>query len=344
MTSQHEPARPAHHPVWLVIVSLMVTLGLFVWAAPAMLRNLSPSETASQTAAPQTAAPQTAAPQTAAPQTTAPQTSTLTTQPTPTLTATPEDEAQPTPAVTQSATVELHPTPIPTSARTAAELPDLIVEGACPDVEEEGHLADAVPPRGLEPPSLPRERIALTFDCGYNIDSLNRILAMLAEHRARATFFFEGAWVARTPMVISTTVASGHEIGSHSYSHPDFRTLTQAQVAWELDTTATLIERAGSPARVTLFRYPYGARTLQTDAWVIERGYQIVGWSIDPKGWRAGTTPQQVIDHLRAHAEPNGIVLMHCGSTTDERALEGIIRDLHAANYELVTVSALEGD
>lgn len=183
--------------------------------------------------------------------------------------------------------------------------------------------------------------MALTFDCGYGAASLNRILATLAAYDVRATFFMEGKWVERTPEVISATLAGGHELGNHSYSHPDFTTLTQEQVEAELATMAARVAWAGGPATLSLFRYPFGAHNAQTDAWVSAQGYRVVGWDIDPMGWKSSATAAQVYRTVRTEARPGAIVIMHCASDADEGALEPAIRHLQGAGYTLVPVSEL---
>jgi peptidoglycan/xylan/chitin deacetylase (PgdA/CDA1 family) len=185
--------------------------------------------------------------------------------------------------------------------------------------------------------------IALTFDCGYGAASLNRILATLADAGVHATFFLEGNWVERSPQVVAPIVAGGHAIGSHSYSHPDFTIRTQPQVTSELTKTASLVAAAGGPASLSLFRYPYGARSAETDAWVTAQGYTIVGWSIDPQGWKQSTTSDQVLAAVLRDAKPGGVVLMHCGSVGDEGALAQVIASLRARGYALVTVPELLG-
>ncbi len=185
--------------------------------------------------------------------------------------------------------------------------------------------------------------IALTFDCGFGAASLDQILATLAAADVRATFFLEGNWVERSPQIVGPIVAAGHVIGNHSYSHPSFTTRTESQVIDELTRTAAAISRAGGPASLSLFRYPYGARSRQTDAWVEAQGYTIVGWSVDPQGWRQGTTSEQVLGSVLRHAKPGGIVLMHCGSAGDQGALAGVITSLRARGYALVTVPEVLG-
>ncbi len=185
--------------------------------------------------------------------------------------------------------------------------------------------------------------IALTFDCGFGAASLDQILATLADADVRATFFLEGNWVERSPQIVAPIVAAGHVIGNHSYSHPNFAARTESQVVYELTRTAALVADAGGPASLSLFRYPYGSRSRETDAWVTAQGYTIVGWSIDPQGWRQGTTSEQVLAAVLRNAKPGGIVLMHCGSVGDQGALAQVITSLRARGYALVTVLEVLG-
>ena len=225
-------------------------------------------------------------------------------------------------------------TPVPTAAVEPTVTPEPMVTG----------IVTARPTRrpGLIRPSA--GPIALTFDCGYNAESLNRILVALADYDVRATFFLEGVWVERSPQIVAPIAADGHEIGSHSYSHRDFTDLTEEEVAYELARTEALVAWAGGPPSLSLFRYPYGARTWETDRWIVEQGYTSIGWSIDPRGWKRGTTSEDVIEAVEAQAESGDIILMHCGSRADEDALEAVITLLQSRGHDLVTVSSLLAD
>ena len=185
-----------------------------------------------------------------------------------------------------------------------------------------------------------QKAMALTFDCGGGVDSLQHILAALENNSVTGTFFLEGNFVHLKPEIVPLILNGGHELGNHSFTHPKFTTLTQTQVAQELTRTeAAISAAAGTPTPMRYFRFPYGDRNKEIKRWVAEQGYQSVFWDIDPQGWRKTMTATTVISFVLANAHPGGIVLMHCYAPADEAALPDVIAGLQAMGYRLDSLS-----
>ncbi len=182
--------------------------------------------------------------------------------------------------------------------------------------------------------------MALTFDCGGGVASLQYILNTLKDNSVTGTFFLEGNFVHLKPEIVPMILTGGHELGNHSFTHPKFTTLTQTQVAQELSRTeAAISAAAGEPLPMRYFRFPYGDRNKEIKRWVAEQGYQSVFWDIDPQGWRKTMTATTVISFVLANAHPGGIVLMHCYAPADEAALPDVIAGLQAMGYRLDSLS-----
>ncbi len=99
--------------------------------------------------------------------------------------------------------------------------------------------------------------VYLTFDDGPEPSVTPQLLARLASHGVKATFFLVGDHVAAAPAVAAQTSAAGHALGNHTWSHPDLRTLTNAQILQQLnDTNAAILTATGR--QVTCMRPPYG--------------------------------------------------------------------------------------
>ncbi len=128
------------------------------------------------------------------------------------------------------------------------------------DVEEYFH-AEAVRRGGLDPAAWPGQPRRLA-------GPVERILAQLAEHRLRATFFILG-WVARDqPQVVRAIADAGHEVASHGMSHRMVDTLDRDGFAAELrDSRALLEDLAGRPVRG--YRAPTFSVTRRT-AWALD--------------------------------------------------------------------------
>ena len=109
--------------------------------------------------------------------------------------------------------------------------------------------------RTLTHGSDPRQ-MALTYDDGPNDPHTLRLLDVLAKHNARATFFLIGKYVRQRPDIARAIAAAGHEIGNHTFTHPDISSIGSAYMRIELNLTEQLFaSRLG--IRTMLFRPPY---------------------------------------------------------------------------------------
>jgi peptidoglycan/xylan/chitin deacetylase (PgdA/CDA1 family) len=180
--------------------------------------------------------------------------------------------------------------------------------------------------------------VAFTFDAAYDPEPLADILEALSAAHAPATFFLTGEFVADYPDSVAKIVRAGFPIGNHSYSHPDFTTLSEAKMRSQLERTAALIEDAGGGDPRPLFRFPYGARDKRTLAAVGDAGYASVYWTIDTLDWKPKRTSAQIAAAVLDHLQPGAIILMHVGSHQTASVLPEIIRKVRAEGYELVAL------
>ncbi|MEQ7125428.1 bifunctional polysaccharide deacetylase/glycosyltransferase family 2 protein [Actinopolymorpha sp. B11F2] len=213
-------------------------------------------------------------------------------------------------------------------------------------------LADSGPVVDLSGPrpgaaAMPAGTIALTFDDGPDPRWTPQILEVLRRHHAHATFFVLGSKVAAHPQLTRQIVAEGHELGSHSYTHPDLSRVPTWQRGLELSLTQKAI--AGATGHHTrLLRPPYAsvpsamttpeyetARALSRD------GYLIVLADRDTKDW-SGRTPEQIVAAATPRGRQGAVVLVHDsggdrGATVT--AVDHLLTRLDAAGYQFTTVS-----
>ncbi|MET8981481.1 polysaccharide deacetylase family protein [Streptomyces sp. NPDC004539] len=178
--------------------------------------------------------------------------------------------------------------------------------------------------------------IALTFDDGPAAPETATLLTYLARYKARATFFTVGQNVAAHPELVRAESDAGHEIGNHSWNHPDLTGLTPDEVRSQLERTSTAIEAATGKAP-TLFRPPYGA---VNDTVKAATTLSPVLWDVDTEDWKhrdAAKVARTVIDK----AKPNDVVLMHDIHPTSVAAVPEILRTLTERGFHFVTVSRL---
>ncbi len=190
-------------------------------------------------------------------------------------------------------------------------------------------------------PSRAPKAVALTFDDGPSRYT-PRILAVLRQMHARATFFVVGYLAERYPRLVRRELAAGMGVGSHSYSHPyrpPFDRQPHARILDEISRGKDVLASLG-PAP-TLFRPPGGSFS----PYVIEAtgayGQRIVLWSVDPTDWRAGSTAHQIARRVLGKVRPGSIVLLHDGGgdqSQTAKALPEIVRGIRRKGLELVLI------
>lgn len=187
-------------------------------------------------------------------------------------------------------------------------------------------------------------RVALTFDDGPRPEITARILDLLADAHAHATFFLVGERVASSGdagrAVLHRMLAEGHEIGNHTWSHADVARLSQEQVLREVARTQDAIERFAG-IRPTLFRPPGGGVDFRAVRSLASTGMEaVVMWTIDPSDW-AEPGREKIWENVAAHLAPGSIILLHDIHRETLEALPVLLDLIQARGYEIVTVSEL---
>ncbi|MCJ7653168.1 MAG: polysaccharide deacetylase family protein, partial [Actinobacteria bacterium] len=182
--------------------------------------------------------------------------------------------------------------------------------------------------------------IALTFDIESSGGLANAILDILKQKGVHSTLFVTGGFPGTYPGVVQRMANEGHEIGNHSVSHAMFTRISAAQVSSELAGTDAAMMQATGYSTKPYFRFPYGDRNGALIRQVNAEGYLSVYWTIDPQEWRSGASVEGVHATVVSQACNGAIVLMHDRAIT-AAALPGIIDDLRARGYKLVTLTEL---
>lgn len=182
--------------------------------------------------------------------------------------------------------------------------------------------------------------VALTFDDGPHPQNTPRLLDMLRARNIKATFYVIGRSVDLYPQVVRRTVAEGHEIGNHTYTHRLLSKLGDAEVRQEMTRCRDSIARAAGVQPRTM-RPPYGG-LLQRQRELIhsEFGYPTILWSVDPLDWKR-PGPSVVASRILNATTPGGIVLAHDLHSQTVDAMPATIDGLLRQGYRFVTVSQL---
>jgi len=160
-----------------------------------------------------------------------------------------------------------------------------------------------------------RRQIALTFDDGPNDPHTLRLLDVLAKHNARATFFLIGKYVRQRPDIARAIQAAGHEIGNHTYSHPNLIFVSGARLRQELRDCGKALEDALGTT-VSLFRPPFGGRRPNVLRTARALGLKTVMWSLAGNDWKAKSS-EFILEKIAPEVgqlRRAEIVLLHDGS------------------------------
>lgn len=148
--------------------------------------------------------------------------------------------------------------------------------------------------------------LALTFDDGPHPEYTPRLLELLGQYRAKATFFCVGEHAAKHPEVIRLAAEGGHVVGNHTWDHSAFPLLTHRERREQLRKCAAVLKPYGS----RLFRPPYGEQSLASRLDLWQMGYQVVGWTYAAPDWRL-TNPDRILEEVLPIIRPGGIIVFH---------------------------------
>ncbi len=196
-----------------------------------------------------------------------------------------------------------------------------------------------------------KRAVALTFDDGPDPVWTPRILDTLRAHEAKATFFIIGENAEVHPELVRRELREGHEIGNHTFTHPNLALVSARATRYELNATERLIE-AITNRRTALFRPPYFGDAEPTTpdelvpiAIAQDLGYITVGLRDDPGDWAepgVETIVRRSLDQLGR----GNVILLHDGGGNryqTVRALGPLIDSLRARGLSLTTVTDLAG-
>ncbi|MEU7863025.1 polysaccharide deacetylase family protein [Nonomuraea sp. NPDC049141] len=182
--------------------------------------------------------------------------------------------------------------------------------------------------------------VALTFDDGPGPDT-PRLLDMLHQAGARATFFTVGTSAAARPDLLVRMSVEGHLVANHSWAHLDLSKLTTSKIADSLRRTQDTIT-AAIGERPTLMRAPYGALNEDVMDVAADMGLAIVGRNVDA-GDKYTNDAKAIADRVTRQARVGAIVLMHGVHPATVDAVPDILKKLQGKGYTLVTVPELYG-
>ncbi|MFG2692332.1 bifunctional polysaccharide deacetylase/glycosyltransferase family 2 protein [Kitasatospora sp. NPDC051984] len=213
-----------------------------------------------------------------------------------------------------------------------------------------GPVIDARGDRKANPVSyrIPDKTVVLSFDDGPSPEWTPKILDVLKAHDVRADFFVTGAMTTRNPDLIRQIVAGGHEIGLHTFTHPDLVYQSHSRIGWELAQTQLALAGVAG-VHSSLFRPPYSSEANALDDWnypVIQyvgaHGYLTAFIDRDTDDWKRPGVDEIVKAAMPATPGAGELILLHDAGgdrTETVAALEQIIVKLQGEGYRFTTIS-----
>lgn len=181
-----------------------------------------------------------------------------------------------------------------------------------------------------------KKTVALTFDDGPSGSKTDRIVEILANNKAHATFFMVGNKMNYGASTINNVLAKGNEIGSHSYAHKNMKRQKLNKLIAEVEKT-NIIYKNITGQDLIYTRPPYGAINKK-----VKEGLNtiFITWNLDTEDW-LHRDKQYIIDYVMENVSDGDIILMHdlYDSTID--AVEELLPKLYALGYQVVSVSEL---
>ena len=190
-------------------------------------------------------------------------------------------------------------------------------------------------------PTVANKTIALTFDDGPG-PYTEKLLDILDKYDAKATFFLIGSKVSARANTLRRMQSRGHQLGNHSWSHPELNKVSAEQLASEIDQTNNAIKQAVG-TKPNIIRPPYGAFNRAVLEQFRQRGMSAVVWSVDTRDW-ADRNSEIVCSRAVAGARNGAVILMHDIHPTSVNAVPCILDSLKQQGYSFVTVQNLIGD
>lgn len=182
-------------------------------------------------------------------------------------------------------------------------------------------------------------KVALTMNCAWNAEDIDKILEILEENNVKITFFMVGDWIEKYPEAVKKVYEAGHEIGTHSDTHPHVNNLSYEENVKQLENSNDKIEKI-TGTRTNLYRTPYGEYNQTVIKAAQDKGYYTIQWNLDTLDY-TGLTGEEMWNRIKDKIGSGDIILMHNGTEHTADSLDKIIKNIKEKNLEVVKISEL---
>ena len=183
------------------------------------------------------------------------------------------------------------------------------------------------------------KKVSLTMNCAWNADDIDKILEVLKQNDTTITFFMVGDWIEKNQEAVKKINEAGHEIGSHSDTHPHVNQLSYEENIEQIEKSNDRIEKI-TGKRTNLYRAPYGEYNQTVIKAAQDKSYYAIQWNLDTLDY-TGLDGVSMWNRLKDKLNGGDIILMHNGTKHTADSLDMIIKNIKEKGLEIVKVSDL---
>lgn len=183
------------------------------------------------------------------------------------------------------------------------------------------------------------KKIAISFDCAWGVEYTDELLKTMQANDVKCTFFAVEFWVQKYPEYAKKIIEHGHELGTHSKTHPYMSKLSKSEIEKELrDSCATIKNVTG--VQPTLFRAPYGDYNNLLINTAKEQGLYTIQWDVDSLDWKNLSSTEIALRIING-AKDGSIILCHNNGLHTAKALPMIFSTLKNKGFTFVPIGEL---
>lgn len=182
-------------------------------------------------------------------------------------------------------------------------------------------------------------KVALTMNCAWSADDIDRILETLEKNEVKITFFIVGEWAEKYLEAVKKIYEAGHEIGTHSNTHPHVEQLSAEKNLEEIKLGVEKLQKI-TGEKTRLYRTPYGEYNDTVINTARENGCYTIQWNIDTLDYK-GLTGDEMWGRIKEKLQKGSIILTHNGTEHTADSLDMLLKNIKTNGYQVTTVSDL---
>lgn len=184
-----------------------------------------------------------------------------------------------------------------------------------------------------------QKKLAISFDCAWGVDYTDKLLDAMAFENVKCTFFTVEFWTKKYPEYVKKIHGLGHELGTHSATHPHMSKLSKELITKELTSSKKAIEEL-TGSEIQVFRPPFGEYNDAVIEVAENLGLYVIQWSVDSLDWK-DLSATEITNRVLDRVKNGSIVLFHNQGLHTAEAIPVIIKTLKNQGYEFVTIGEL---